>query len=45
MNTRGAALSEGIANNAILMAFGVTEIDELPDVDLQASATMALEPP
>ena len=35
MNTRGATLSEGIANNAILMAHGVTEVDELPDDDLQ----------
>ena len=30
MNTRGAALSEGIANNAILMAYGVTEVDGAP---------------
>jgi len=42
MNTRGAALSEGIANNAILMAFGVTEIDELPDLDLQIGTLLAL---
>jgi hypothetical protein len=35
MNTRGATLFEGIANNAILMAFGVREVDELPDEDLQ----------
>ncbi|MEY2668473.1 MAG: hypothetical protein RJA59_1111 [Pseudomonadota bacterium] len=35
MNTRGAALFEGIANNAILMAAGVTEVEELPDEDLQ----------
>jgi hypothetical protein len=35
MNTRGAALSEGIANNALLMAYGVTEVDALPDPDLQ----------
>jgi hypothetical protein len=42
MNTRGAALSEGIANNAILMAFGVTDIDELPDVDLQIGTLLAL---
>jgi hypothetical protein len=35
MNTPGAALFEGIANNAILMAYGVTEIDQLPDEDLQ----------
>jgi hypothetical protein len=42
MNTRGAALSEGLANNAILMAFGVTEIAELPDPDLQLGTLLAL---
>ena len=42
MNTRGAALSEGIANNAILMAYGVTEVDELPDIDLQIGTLLAL---
>jgi hypothetical protein len=42
MNTRGAALSEGIANNAILMAHGVTEVDELPDEDLQIGVLLAL---
>jgi hypothetical protein len=42
MNTRGAALSEGIANNAILMAFGVREIGELPDADLQIGVLLAL---
>jgi hypothetical protein len=42
MNTRGAALSEGIANNAILMAFGVTEISQLPDPDLQLGTLLAL---
>jgi hypothetical protein len=42
MNTRGAALSEGIANNAILMAHGVTEASELPDVDLQIGTLLAL---
>jgi len=36
MNTRAATLFEGIANNAILIANGVTEIDPLPDTDLQA---------
>jgi hypothetical protein len=34
MNTRGSTLSEGIANNAMLMAFGVNEVDELDDDDL-----------
>jgi hypothetical protein len=42
MNTRGAALSEGIANNAILLAFGVTEIEDLPGVDLQIGTLLAL---
>jgi hypothetical protein len=42
MNTRGAALSEGIANNAILMACGVTEVAELPDEDLQIGTLLAL---
>ena len=41
MNTRGAALFEGIANNAILMAFGVTEVEELPDDDLQIGTLLA----
>jgi hypothetical protein len=42
MNTRAATLYEGIANNAILMAHGVTEIDELPDEDLQIGLLLAL---
>lgn len=42
MNTRGAALSEGIANNAILMASGVREVDELPDEDLRLGVLLAL---
>jgi hypothetical protein len=42
MNTRGAALSEGIANNAILMAYGVTEVDDLPDEDLRVGTLLAL---
>jgi len=42
MNTRGAALSEGIANNAILIAHGVTEIADLPDPDLQLGTLLAL---
>jgi hypothetical protein len=42
MNTRGAALHEGIANNAILMAHGVTEVDQLPDPDLQIGVLLAL---
>ena len=42
MNTRAAALFEGIANNAILIAHGVTEIDQLPDDDLQIGVLLAL---
>ena len=42
MNTRAAALFEGIANNAILMAYGVTEVEQLPDEDLQIGVLLAL---
>jgi len=42
MNTRAATLFEGIANNAILMAYGVTEVDQLPDDDLQIGLLLAL---
>jgi hypothetical protein len=42
MNTRCAALSEGIANNAILMAYGVNEIADLPDPDLRIGTLLAL---
>jgi len=42
MNTRGATLSEGIANNAILMAYGVREIAELPDEELRIGTLLAL---
>jgi len=42
MNTRASVLFEGIANNAILIAHGVTEIDELPDHDLQLGVLLAL---
>ncbi len=42
MNTRGATLSEGIANNAILIAHGVTEIADLDDPDLQLGLLLAL---
>jgi hypothetical protein len=42
MNTRGAALSEGLANNALLLAFGVKEIAELPDPDLRVGMLLAL---
>ncbi|MBL8112430.1 MAG: hypothetical protein JNK60_06065 [Acidobacteria bacterium] len=42
MNTRPAALFEGIANNAILMAYGVTEVNDLPSTDLQIGVLLAL---
>ncbi len=42
MNTRAAALFEGIANNAILMVYGVTDVDQLPDTDLQIGVLLAL---
>jgi hypothetical protein len=42
MNTRAAGLFEGIANNAILIAHGVTELDQLPDEDMQIGALLAL---
>lgn len=42
MNTRAATLFEGIANNAILMAYGVNEPSELPDRDLEVGVLLAL---
>ncbi len=42
MNTRAAGLFEGIANNAILMAHGVTEVHQLPDEDLQIGVLLPL---
>lgn len=42
MNTRAATLFEGIANNAILIAYGVAEIDQLPDEDLQIGVLLTL---
>jgi hypothetical protein len=42
MNTRAATLFEGIANNAILIAHGVTEVDQLSDEDLQIGVLLAL---
>jgi len=42
MNTRPAALFEGIANNAILMAHGVLTPEELPDRDLETGFLLAL---
>lgn len=42
MNTRAATLFEGIANNAILIAHGVNEIEQLPDDDMQIGVLLAL---
>ncbi len=42
MCTAAAALSEGIANNGILMAYGVKEVEELPGDDLQIGVLLAL---
>jgi hypothetical protein len=42
MNTLGATLSEGLANSAILIAYDVNEIDQLPDEDLQIGVLLAL---
>jgi hypothetical protein len=42
MNTRACGLFEGIANNAILMAYGVREVEELPEEDLQIGVLLAL---
>ncbi len=42
MNTRAASLFEGLANNAILMAYGVNEVEQLPDEDMQIGVLLAL---
>jgi hypothetical protein len=42
MNTRAATLFEGLANNAILMAHGVNEVEYLPDEDMQIGVLLAL---
>jgi hypothetical protein len=42
MNTRAATLFEGIANNAILIALGVNELDGIPDEDLRLGLLLAL---
>lgn len=41
MNTPCATLLEGLANNALLIAHGVTEIEQLPDPDMQIGALLA----
>jgi hypothetical protein len=42
MNSRAAALFEGIANNGVLIAHGVTEVEDLPSEDLQIGLLLAL---
>lgn len=42
MNTRAATLFEGLANNAILIAYGVKDVNELPDEDLQIGVLLAM---
>ncbi|MFI5180967.1 MAG: hypothetical protein ACHQPI_06225 [Thermoanaerobaculia bacterium] len=42
MNTRYAALAEGIANNALLMAYGVMDVAEIPDRDVVIGLLLAL---
>ncbi len=42
MNTRAATLFEGIANNAILIAHDVTDVELLPDEDMQIGVLLAL---
>jgi hypothetical protein len=41
INTRAAALFEGIANNALLIAHGVTEVEDLDDPDSQIGVLLA----
>jgi hypothetical protein len=42
MNSLGATLYEGLANNALLIAHGTTEIDQLPDKDIQIGMLLSL---
>jgi hypothetical protein len=41
MNTRWGTLAEGIGNNAVLIALGLTEIEQVPDTDLQIGLWLA----
>ena len=41
MNTRYGTLAEGIGNNAVLIAMGLTEVEEVRDVDLQIGLWLA----
>ena len=42
MNTRAATLFEGIANNGVLIALGVRELDDIRDEDLKIGLLLAL---
>jgi len=42
MNTRAVTLFEGIAENAILIAYGVTEVEALPDEDTQIGVLLGM---
>ena len=42
MNTRYAALAEGIANNALLMAYGVTDLSDIPEKGVAIGLLLAL---
>ena len=41
MNTRWGTLAEGIGNNAVLVALGLTEVEQVPDTDLQIGLWLA----
>jgi hypothetical protein len=41
MNTRWGTLAEGIGNNAVLIALGLTEVEQVPDEDLQIGLWLA----
>ncbi len=42
MNTRAATLFEGLANNAILIAHGLTDLAQVPEDDAQIGVLLAL---
>jgi len=42
MCTRGTTLAEGIAVNSLLIAHGVTEVEDLPEEDLQIAMLLAM---
>jgi hypothetical protein len=41
MNTRYGTLAEGIGNNAVLIAMGLTEVEQVRDIDLQIGLWLA----